>query len=187
LFWRAYSAIGDAKTKLLRVCSPSKTVAQVVHLNPAPAVFSGTKCVRERSNSRHGPCNVWKDGRKTEGHRPEFFSFPAGATRTKEFITNIAFLAVTAAGLAGLSGWGINAQTSPVQTAQVVNNAPDYSQQAGVFSQWLDPQAPQCVAVSAIISVSHLTTLTHEQFQFVRALYVAIPPISRRFRQERAL
>jgi hypothetical protein len=88
-------------------------------------------------------------------------------------------LAVTAAGLAGLSGWGINAQTSPVQTAQVVNNAPDYSQQAGVFSQWLDPQAPQCVAVSAISSVSHLTKLTHEQFQFVRALYVAIPPISR--------
>jgi hypothetical protein len=92
---------------------------------------------------------------------------------------NIAFLAVTAAGLAGLGGWGINAQTSPVQTAQLVTNAPDYSQQAGVFSQWLDPQAPQCVAVSEIGSVSHLTKLTYEQFQFVRALYVAIPPISR--------
>jgi hypothetical protein len=44
---------------------------------------------------------------------------------------NVAFFAVTAAGLVGLGGWGINAQTSPVQTAQVVNNAPDYSQQAG--------------------------------------------------------
>jgi hypothetical protein len=92
---------------------------------------------------------------------------------------NIAFLAVTAAGLAGLGGWGINAQTSPVQTAQVVNTSPDYAQEAGVFSQWLDPHAPQCVAVSQIGSVSHLTKLTPEQFQFVRAFYVAIPPISR--------
>jgi hypothetical protein len=87
---------------------------------------------------------------------------------------NGAFLALTAAGLASLGGWGINAQTSPVQTAQVVNTAPDYSQEAGVFSQWLDPHAPQCVAISQIGSVSRLTKLTHEQFQFVRALYVAL-------------
>ena len=92
---------------------------------------------------------------------------------------NNAFSALTAAGLASLGGLGINAQTSPVQTAQVVTAAPDYAQEAGVFSQWLDPRAPQCVAVSEIGSVSHLTKLTHEQFQFVRALYVAIPPISR--------
>ena len=92
---------------------------------------------------------------------------------------NNAFLALTAAGLTGVGGFGINAQTSPVRTAQVVTTAPDYSQEAGVFSQWLDPQAPQCVAVSKIGSVSRLTKLTHEQFQFVRALYVAIPPISR--------
>ena len=38
---------------------------------------------------------------------------------------------------------------------------------------------PQCVAVSKIGSVAHMTKLSHEQFQFVRALYVAIPPISR--------
>ncbi len=92
---------------------------------------------------------------------------------------NNVLLALTAAGFAGLGGVGINAQTSPVQTAQVVTSTADYTQQAGVFSQWLDPQAPQCVAVSEIGSVSHLTKLTHEQFQFVRALYVAIPPISR--------
>ena len=92
---------------------------------------------------------------------------------------NNAFLALTAAGFAGLSGFGINAQTSPVQTAQVVNSTPDYTQEAGVFSQWLSPDAPQCVAVSKIGSVAHLTKLTHEQFQFVRALYIAIPPISR--------
>jgi len=36
------------------------------------------------------------------------------------------------------------------------------------------------VPVSAIKSVATLTDLTPEQFQFVRALYVAIPPISRK-------
>src|ERR1700721_34915 len=92
---------------------------------------------------------------------------------------NNAFLALTAAGFAGLSGYGINTQTSPIQTAQVVNSMPDYTQEAGVFSQWLSSTAPQCVAVSQIGSVAHLTKLTHEQFQFVRALYIAIPPISR--------
>jgi hypothetical protein len=92
---------------------------------------------------------------------------------------NYAFLVAAATGLAGLSGYGINAQTSPIQTAQVVTSAPDYGEEAGVFSQWLSPQAPQCVAVSKIGSVARMTKLTHEQFQFVRALYVAIPPISR--------
>ena len=33
--------------------------------------------------------------------------------------------------------------------------------------------------VSQIGSVSRLTKLTPEQFQFVRALYIAIPPVSR--------
>jgi hypothetical protein len=89
------------------------------------------------------------------------------------------FLALTAAGLAGLSGYGIDARTTLVQTAQVVNSAPDYTQEAGVFSPWLSSNAPQCVSVSKIGSVSHLTKLTREQFQFVRALYIAIPPISR--------
>ena len=92
---------------------------------------------------------------------------------------NNAFLALTAAGFAGLSGYGINAQTSPVQTAQVVSSTPDYSHEAGVFSQWLSLDAPQCVAVSQIGSIAHLTKLTPAQFQFVRALYIAIPPISR--------
>ncbi len=50
----------------------------------------------------------------------------------------------------------------------------------GVFDRWLSPDAPQCVLVAAIKSVSTLTDLTPEQFQFVRALYVAIPPVSRK-------
>jgi hypothetical protein len=53
------------------------------------------------------------------------------------------------------------------------------SQEAGVFSQWLTSDAPECVPVSEIGSVSHLTKLTPLQFQFVRALYIAIPPVSR--------
>ena len=47
---------------------------------------------------------------------------------------------------------------------------------AGVFDKWLNPDAPECVPVSAFT----VTDLTAEQFQFVRALYVAIPPISRK-------
>src|SRR4249920_220821 len=50
----------------------------------------------------------------------------------------------------------------------------------GAFDKWLSPDAPECVPVSAIKSVSRLTDLTPEQFQFVRALYIAIPPISRK-------
>jgi hypothetical protein len=51
---------------------------------------------------------------------------------------------------------------------------------AGAFGKWLDSDAPECVPVSAIKSVSTVTELTPEQFQFVRALYVAIPPVSQK-------
>ena len=89
-------------------------------------------------------------------------------------------LGLTAAGLAGLSGFGISSQTSPIQTAQVVTSTPDYSQEAGVFSQWLTSDAPQCVAALADRFRSPTSPSSrHEQFQFVRALYIAIPPISR--------
>ena len=50
---------------------------------------------------------------------------------------------------------------------------------ANVFDKWLDPSAPECVPVAVIQSVSKVTDLTAEQFEFVRALYVAIPPVSR--------
>ncbi len=49
----------------------------------------------------------------------------------------------------------------------------------GVFDKWLNPDAPECVPMSAIQSASTVTDLTAEQYQFVRALYVAIPPVSR--------
>ena len=47
------------------------------------------------------------------------------------------------------------------------------------FDKWLNPDAPECVPISAIRSVATVKQLTREQFQFVRALYVAIPPVSR--------
>lgn len=50
----------------------------------------------------------------------------------------------------------------------------------GAFDKWLNSDAPECVPVSAIKSVSTVSELTPEQFQFVRALYVAIPPISQK-------
>ncbi len=53
------------------------------------------------------------------------------------------------------------------------------AQDAGVFDKWLNQDAPQCVPVSAFKTVSTVTDLTPDQFQFVRALYVALPPVSR--------
>ena len=53
------------------------------------------------------------------------------------------------------------------------------AQDAGVFDKWLNQDAPQCVPVSAFKAISTVTDLTPDQFQFVRALYVALPPVSR--------
>jgi hypothetical protein len=89
---------------------------------------------------------------------------------------NSAFLVASAAALAGLTGFGVGIQDlTPAQDF----NSQASGQEAGVFSQWLTADAPECVPVSQIGSVSRLTKLTPEQFQFVRALYVAIPPVSR--------
>ena len=89
---------------------------------------------------------------------------------------NSAFLVASAAALAGLTGFGV--RTQDLMPAQDLSPHED-SQGAGVFSRWLAADAPECVPVSQIGSVSRLTKLTPEQFQFVRALYVAIPPVSR--------
>lgn len=49
---------------------------------------------------------------------------------------------------------------------------------AGAFDKWLEPDAPKCVPLSVFKSAATITDLTPDQFQFVRALYVAIPPVS---------
>jgi hypothetical protein len=53
------------------------------------------------------------------------------------------------------------------------------AQSAGVFDKWLSQDSPQCVPVSEFQSVSTVTDLSPAQFQFVRALYIALPPVSR--------
>ncbi len=88
--------------------------------------------------------------------------------------------ALLAAGLVGFGNFGMRAQDTRTQGVR----SQDYSveqgpEQAGVFDRWLKPNAPECVPVSDIASVSRLTKLTPAQFQFVRALYIAIPPVSR--------
>lgn len=50
---------------------------------------------------------------------------------------------------------------------------------AGVFDKWLGQTAPECVPVSVIKSVSTVTDLIAEQFEFVRALLSRRP----RFRE----
>ena len=63
----------------------------------------------------------------------------------------------------------------------LVSSAPVFSaDDAGSFDKWLSPDAPECVPVSAIKSAATVTELTPEQFQFARALYIAVPPISRK-------
>ena len=54
-----------------------------------------------------------------------------------------------------------------------------HAQDAGVFEKWLTQEAPQCVPVDAFKSVSTVQELNPQQFQFVRALFVALPPVSR--------
>ena len=78
--------------------------------------------------------------------------------------------ALSAAALAGLGSFGLRAQD--------LTRLRKSGRQAGVFGKWLRPDAPECVPISEIGSVSRLTKLTPEQFQFVRALYIAIPPVS---------
>ena len=97
-----------------------------------------------------------------------------------------AFL-VAAAAAAGLASFdfGLQGHIAQAQAAQHAlravedSRATDDSQDAGVFSQWLSPESPKCVPLSAIGSVSRLAKLTPEQFQFARALYIAVPPVSR--------
>ena len=54
-----------------------------------------------------------------------------------------------------------------------------HAQEAGVFDKWLNERSPTCVPVSEFKTVSTVIELTPEQFQCVRALFVALPPVSR--------
>jgi hypothetical protein len=113
-------------------------------------------------------------GKAVASYRASDAAMPeAPACGNQEDVMNNAFLVAAAAGLVGLGGLGIRTQASQDLSALGV------SEDAGVFSRWLTADSPQCVSLSEIGSVSRMAKLTPEQFQFVRALYVAIPPISR--------
>ena len=77
-----------------------------------------------------------------------------------------------------------NALFAAISSAAALACFPAHAQEdsldSGVFAKWLASDSPQCVPVSDIGSVSRVTKLSSDQFQFVRALYVALPPISRR-------
>jgi hypothetical protein len=51
---------------------------------------------------------------------------------------------------------------------------------AGAFDKWLATDSPECVPVADIAKVDgvKIVELTPAQFQFTRALYVGIPPVS---------
>jgi hypothetical protein len=50
-----------------------------------------------------------------------------------------------------------------------------------VFQSFLTPDSAQCVSLADVAKVGKVVDLSPDQFQFVRALYVAIPPFSRKF------
>lgn len=52
------------------------------------------------------------------------------------------------------------------------------AQSPSAIEKWTGPEAPQCVSVSEMRSAASVIELTPEQFQFARALYVLIPPVS---------
>ena len=47
------------------------------------------------------------------------------------------------------------------------------------IDNWLKERSPTCVSVSEFKTVSTVIELTPDQFQFLRALYVGLPPVSR--------
>lgn len=50
---------------------------------------------------------------------------------------------------------------------------------ADVFDKFVGHSAPECVDMENIAAVATVTQLGERQFEFVRALYVALPPVSR--------
>jgi hypothetical protein len=80
--------------------------------------------------------------------------------------------------------------SAPALLAQDQENDPDTLEEQGVpapqqpeavpapFERLLLPDSPQCIARDQLRGTDATIELTPEQFQFVRALFVAIPPVS---------
>jgi hypothetical protein len=52
---------------------------------------------------------------------------------------------------------------------------------ATVFEPFLTEDSAKCVSMADVAKVGKLIDLSLEQFQFARAFYVAIPPVSKKF------
>ena len=51
--------------------------------------------------------------------------------------------------------------------------------EAGAFAEWLSGDQPECIPLGAVNKAADGSVpLSGDQFQFVRALFVAIPPVS---------
>jgi hypothetical protein len=51
--------------------------------------------------------------------------------------------------------------------------------EAGAFAEWLSGDQPECIPLGAVTKAADDSIpLNGDQFQFVRALFVAIPPVS---------
>jgi hypothetical protein len=51
--------------------------------------------------------------------------------------------------------------------------------EAGAFAEWLSGDQPECIPLGAVTKAADDSVpLNGDQFQFVRALFVAIPPVS---------
>jgi hypothetical protein len=51
--------------------------------------------------------------------------------------------------------------------------------EAGAFAEWLSGDQPECIPLGAVTKAADGSVpLNGDQFQFVRALFVAIPPVS---------
>jgi hypothetical protein len=56
--------------------------------------------------------------------------------------------------------------------------APAFAE-AGAFAEWLSGDQPECIPLGAVNKAADGSVpLNSDQFQFVRALFVAIPPVS---------
>ena len=56
--------------------------------------------------------------------------------------------------------------------------APAFAE-AGAFAEWLSGDQPECIPLGAVNKAADGSVLLNgNQFQFVRALFVAIPPVS---------
>ena len=57
--------------------------------------------------------------------------------------------------------------------------APAFAAKEGVFAEWLSGDQPECIPLAEVDKAADGSVpLNGDQFQFVRALLVAIPPIS---------